>query len=120
MFDEDIGNAFGNTLNSQVGSRFLLLAQAFFWSVTPVHSLGIATSRGIDDYDTDCAKLRYIPNNKLDGYMVLHLDVLGIKNQYTTRRDREVILLKNHVPVIGSREICLPKAFFCMNVFFRV
>ena len=65
--DEDIGNAFGNTLNTQAGSRFLLLARAFFWSVTPVHSLDIATSRGIDDYDTDCnvhtcVKLRYILN----------------------------------------------------------
>ena len=65
--DEDIGNAFGNTLNTQAGSKFLLLPRAFFWSVTPVHSLDIAASRGIDDYDTDCnvltcVKLRYIPN----------------------------------------------------------
>ena len=65
--DEDVGNAFGNTLNTQAGNWFVFLARAFFWSVTPIHSLDIAASRGIDDYDTDsnvhtCVKLRYILN----------------------------------------------------------
>ena len=49
--------------------------------------------------------------------MVLHLDVISIKNQYTTRRDREVILVKNHVPIIGSREICLAKLIVLYECF---
>ena len=68
--NEDIRNAFVNTLNAQAGSRLLFLARSFFWSVTPVHSLEIATSRGIDYYDTECnvyycVKLHDILNKNL-------------------------------------------------------
>ena len=73
--DEDIGNAFGNTLNTQAGIRFLLLARAFFWAVTLVHSINIATSRGIIYYDIECnvrtyVTLRYILYTNLSGIVV--------------------------------------------------